>query len=245
MTFTDETVMAYVDGELDEKTRAAVDAALATDPELARRVARHRALRERLRGEFAAVIQERVPERLVVAARGTVADPATAKVLPLKARSPVRWSWPHWGAVAASLVIGVLLAPFFSRHGAEGPLTLRAGHVVATGQLARALSEQLASNQPADAPVGIGVSFRSRNGTYCRTFLLQQSALAGVACREQAQWRLEALAAAMPPSASPGEYRTAASSLPPAIARTLDELIAGEPLDTSAEAAARDRDWQR
>jgi len=44
MTFSDETIMAYVDGELDAPARAAVDASLATDPELARRIARHRAL---------------------------------------------------------------------------------------------------------------------------------------------------------------------------------------------------------
>lgn len=35
--------------------------------------------------------------------------------------------------------------------------------------LAQALSSQLASAQPAPARVQIGVSFRSRDGTYCRS----------------------------------------------------------------------------
>jgi hypothetical protein len=245
MTFTDETVMAYVDGELDEKARAAVDAALAADPELARRVARERVLRERLRGEFAVVLKERVPERLILAARGTPAAPATTDFIPLKPRSPLRWPWPQWAAMAASLVVGVLVAPLLWRQGAGGPVELHGGHLVAAGTLARALSEQLASNQAADAPIGIGVSFLSHKGSYCRTFLMrQQSALAGLACREQEQWRLETLAAATPASARPGQYRTAASSLPPAVAGTLDELIDGEPLDANAEAAARARDWR-
>ena len=38
MTFSDETVMAYVDGELDDATRAAVEAAMTTDLDLAERV---------------------------------------------------------------------------------------------------------------------------------------------------------------------------------------------------------------
>jgi hypothetical protein len=246
MTFSDETVMAYVDGELDEKARAAMDAALARDPELARRVARHRALRDRLRGEFAPVLQEPVPERLLVAARGAAGRPRPTNVHPLPPQLRARWSWPQWAAMAASLAVGVLVAPLWWREGAGGPLAVRGGHAVATGTLARALSEQLASNQAPGAPVGIGVSFLSRNGSYCRTFLLrEQSALAGLACREHEQWRLEVLAAATPSSAAPEQYRPAASSLPSAVAHTIDELIVGEPLDASAESAARSRDWRR
>ena len=40
MTFTDETLSAYVDGELDAATRAALEGAMATDPQLAQRLAR-------------------------------------------------------------------------------------------------------------------------------------------------------------------------------------------------------------
>jgi hypothetical protein len=148
--------------------------------------------------------------------------------------------------MAASLAVGALVAPLLWREGAGGSLTVQRGQVVATGTLARALSEQLASNQATDAPVGIGVSFVSRNGGYCRTFVLrEQSAFAGVACREQEQWRLEALAATTPSLAAPGQYRPAASPLPPAVAHTLEELIVGEPLDASAESAARARGWRR
>jgi negative regulator of sigma E activity len=246
MTVTDETVMAYVDGELDEEGRAALDAALATDPELARRVARHRALRDRLRGEFAPVLQEPVSERLIVAARGAAARASPTNVVPLPTQPTARWSWPQWAAMAASLAVGVLVAPLLWRQGAGGPLAVQGGHVVATGALAHALSEQLASNQAPGAPVGIGVSFLSRNGSYCRTFLLrEQGALAGVACRQEEQWRLEAVATATPSFAAPGQYRPAASSLPPAVAHTIDELIIGEPLDAGAERAARSRGWRR
>src|SRR5205807_4164444 len=140
-----------------------------------------------------------------------------------------RWSWPQGGAIAASLVGGVLLGPLLLRApaGPAGPaLVTRDGQVLASGALARALSEQLASHQPPGAPVQIGVSFRARNGDYCRTFVLREhSALAGLACRGPEAWRLEVLArtAARPPAAA--GYRPAGSALPASVARTLDELI--------------------
>src|SRR5207253_2157877 len=42
-----------------------------------------------------------------------------------------------------------------------------------------------------------------------------------------------------------GGARPAATALPPSVARTLDELRAGEALDASAEAAARAHGWER
>ena len=244
MIFSDETVMAYVDGELDEPARAAIDAAIATDRELARRVAHHRALRERLQREFAPVLQETVPERLLAATRDISATSRASNVIPLKHTPRARWSWPQWGAMAASLVVGVLIAPVWWRQ-APPAFDIRNGRILATGTLAHALTQQLASNQAADAPVRIGVSFVSREGKYCRTFVLrEQSAIAGLACHEQDHWLLMAVANS-PSSKTSGEYRPAASSLPPSIAQAVNDLIAGEPLDAGAEVSARAEEWQR
>jgi hypothetical protein len=111
--------------------------------------------------------------------------------------------------------------------------------------LDKALSNQLASAQPAQAPVQIGVSFRSKGGSYCRTFQLREHTnLAGLACRDQDKWRLEALAQI---EASPGarsDFRPAASALPPSIAQAVDQAIDGEPLDAEAEARARTNQWR-
>jgi len=241
MTFSEETLMAYADGEVDEPTRVAIEAALAADPALAQRISRHRALRARLRGAFDPVLTEPVPQRLLAAASATAPRPRIAPVVPLRRSAAPRWSWPQLLALAASLVIGALLGPWLR---GPAPLIARDGTLLADGALARALSQQLASHQAATAPVQVGVSFRSHNGDYCRTFVLrEQAALAGLACRERDAWRLEALAATEP--SPPGEYRAAASALPPAVASTLDTLIAGPPLDARGEAAARDHDWQR
>jgi hypothetical protein len=246
MKFSDETLMAYADGELDGPTHAAVEAAQAADPELARRIAQHQALRSRLRRAFDPVLAEPLPEQLLASARGAAAASPPDNVVPLKRRFTMRASWPQWSAIAASLLLGTLLGPWLMRAPQVGPLVAHEGTVLASGALARALSEQLASNQPPGAPVQIGVSFRSRGGEYCRTFVLHdKSALAGLACRERGAWRLEALAAGEPAPAGTGEYRAAATALPPVVASALDALIAGEPLDARAEAAARARAWSR
>jgi len=111
MTFSNETVMAYFDGELDDATRAALEVAMATDSDLAERVARERRLRARLHNEFDPVLTEPIPEQLLAAAQGTSAKARSGNVIWLK-RIPARhWSWPQWSAVAASLILGGLIAP--------------------------------------------------------------------------------------------------------------------------------------
>ena len=243
MTFSDETVMAYADGELDDATSTALEFAMATDPDLAERVSRERKLRTRLHGEFDPVLREPIPEQLLAAAHGTPAK-AGSNVVPLK-RSPIaNWSWLQWGAIAASLVLGLLLAPRWRHEPTSGPLGIHDGEIFASGALAHALSQQLASNQTADAPVHVGVSFLSHDGNYCRTFMLRdKSAITGLACRDGAGWRLEALEATRQATSGSGAYQPAASSLPRVIEQSVADLIVGDPLDAKAEEMARGHDW--
>jgi hypothetical protein len=245
MIFSDEIVMAYVDGELDDATRVALEVAMTTDADLANRVARERRLRARLQSEFDPVLRERIPERLLAAAKGSSAKGPTGNIIWLKRIRASHWSWPQWSAVAASLLLGVLIAPLLRHEPTEGPLGIRDGAVLASGALAHALSEQLASNQVTNAPVHVGVSFLSRNGDYCRTFMLRdKSTIAGLGCWEGGSWRLQALAATDRATSGSGEYQPAASSLPPAIEQSVDALIVGDPLDAKGEAAARGKGWR-
>jgi hypothetical protein len=246
VTFPDEVLMAYADDELDARTRASVDAAMASDPEIARRIARHKALRNRVHSAFNGVLDEPVPARLLQAARTEPAGSRMATVVPLARRQVRRWGWPQWTAIAASLIAGLIagrvaLLPSSTRD----PIVMKAGHLLASGSLATALSDQLAADQTAAAPVRMGVSFRSKSGEYCRTFTLSQPvALAGIACRAPEGWQLGVLARVGAAGEGSGNYRQAASSLPPAVVAAVSNQIAGEPLDARAEAAARGRHWQ-
>lgn len=247
MTFPDEVLMAYADDELDAQTRAAVDAAMASDPEIARRIDQHRALRTRVQSAFNRVLDEPVPARLLSVVRSESVAQRGDNVVPLRRRSVQRWGWPQWSAIAASLIVGVIAGRLtLLRAGNPGPTVTRNGRMLASSALADALSGQLAADQTAGGPVRLGVSFRSKSGEYCRTFTLRQSASAGLACRAADGWEINVLARESSPDilAGSGAYRQAASAVPPAVAAAVSGEIAGEPLDAPAEAAARARDWR-
>lgn len=245
MTFSEEVLMAYADDELDARTRAAVDAAMASDPEIARRIARHKALRSRFQSSFARVLDEPVPESLLEVVRSAPTPSRRSNVVAL--RTPVRhWTWPQWTAIAASLIIGVIAGRVaMLRTGGPGPIVMRGGGMLASGTLADALSNRLAADRTNTGPVRIGVSFRSKSQEYCRTFTLRRpAALAGLACRAPEGWQVAVLVRAGSPGGGSGVYRQAASSMPPALVAAVNDQIAGEPLDARAEAAARGRHWQ-
>jgi len=234
MKFTDETLMAYADGELDAALRIDIEAEMAKDPEVARVVERHRTLAARLRWAYDGVLEEPVPARLASLVE------TRAPVAALPARRPTSSGSMRpaaWYALAASIAVAVLLGLMLAR-GPAGPYEETRDGLVARGLLERGLDTQLAS-APASGAVHVGTSFRRRDGAYCRTFTFDQQD-AGLACRGAENWRIEALAIAAVPD---GEVRTAAS-MPAEVLRAVDAAIEGEPLDAAAEIAARDAGWR-
>lgn len=221
----EETMIAYVDGELDAAEHARFEAEIAADADLARAVERHRALARRVSAAYAPVLDEPIPPQLlaVAAAANDRAEPRGPRLAP-------------WAAVAASLVMGVLagraLAP------SSGPVAVADGGLAARGDLARALTSRLAADA---GPVKVGLSLKTADGRYCRTFESASDHLAGLACRDGGRWRVRTLAAWSP--APETAYRQAASDTPPEVLAAVDALSA-EPLDAAAERAARDRGWR-
>lgn len=232
MTIDRETLMAYADGELDELTRRRVEQALAADPALAAQVDADRALRARISGHYAGTTDQPVPDRLKALLDTSVTDIAEARAR----RAPIRQWFMNAAAIAATLVIGV----FAGRMANDpGPVHMSDGVVVAQGALADALDTQLASAQPADAATRIGISFRSADGVYCRTF--QTGRIDGLACRSGGNWMLHNMVSAARKAAT--EYRQA-GSMDPAVLVAAQAMMAGDPLDTAGEAVARDRNWR-
>lgn len=228
MTYSDDTLMAYADGELEAAERAAIEQAMRTDPAIAAAVERHRALRADVAAAFAGILDEPVPARLQ--------PPAPVVSLAVERDKRRRWSWPEWGALAATLVVGVLAGRMIP---GGGPAIAGNGNqVVAHGELAAALDRQVGGK--AEGAVKVGVSFAARDGAYCRGFVMGASA--GLACREGGQWKIPVLAEAE--REAEGGYRQAGSVLPPAVLDAIDARIADKPLDAAGEEAARARGWQ-
>ena len=252
MTISDETLMAYADGEADAATRASIEAAMRDDPEIAGRVALHRAMRETLQGAFATVIEEPVPERLIAAARGQ-APPATASTpsavadlagarnaaqRKVEASAGRRW---QPAALAACLLLG-LSAGYLTWHGPAPLIEANADGLIAGAALAKALSSQLSDDRSAGLVAVTGLSFRNKAGGYCRTFSLSADGASGLACRDGARWKINALVQSAN-QGSNANFRTAESALPAPLRSAVETLIEGEPLDRSAEIAARQAGW--
>lgn len=253
---SDEILMAYADNELDAEGRASVEAAMAADPEIAKRVARHKTLRGALKSQFDPVLREPVPDRLLTAVRKTpAAQPRKAEVTDLArvraAKQQIagpsrRWSWPEWGGMAASLVLGLAVGYALLRP--PGQMIANSdGRLVAQGALKEALSRQLAGEQAGEErPVQIGLSFAAKSGNYCRAFVTHSAeSMAGIACREGNAWSVKILAPSESTKSGANGYRMAGTPLPLAVTQAIGEQIEGDPLDGAGEVAARDSGWQK
>jgi hypothetical protein len=209
-------------------------------------------LRTKLRAAFDGVLTEPVPDRLIDAARRAPAGTREATVADLeqaraqKAERPARrWSWPEWGAMAASVVLGALISQALWRAFPTEPIVARDGRLVASHALARALSDQLSSAQPLDARIAMGLSFRSKTGEYCRTFIIRDGpGLAGLACRDGETWSVQTVVPGEQPTEHTTGYAMAGAELPVLLLQAVEERIAGEPLDAKGEAAARENHWR-
>jgi hypothetical protein len=246
MTVSDETLMAYADGEVDAATRAIVEAAMRDDPEVRRRVVHHQELREVVKGAFAAVIDEPVPQRLIAAARGapagSVVDLAGARnAVAVKTSRGLRW---QPAAMAASLLLGLALG-YLGWRGSNTLVRVSAsGELVAGAGLAEALSSQLSADHPPGTVATTGLSFRAKTGDYCRTFALTATrANSGLACREGGSWKIKVLAQSAETPTNSSGFRPAASAGSAAVRAAVEESIDGEPLDQAGEIAARRGNW--
>ena len=249
MTFDDETLGAYVDGELDQTAIAEIEAAAATDAVLAARIDRARRLKALLGGAFSSVMAEPASERFTCVVAGKAA-PASAEIIRFQGKPPVKdkakskapaiarpasspgWSGAGLGAMAACLAAGVIIgviAPW--KTGEESALSPNRAVTVALNRQA---------SGPNAGPVRIGLSFKARDGAYCRTF--SAGATAGLACREGQAWTIRAAAPAA--TSADTAYRTAASDTPQAVLDAVDAMIQGAPLDAQAEANARAAGWK-
>ena len=238
MAVSPDELAAYADGELAEPRRTEVAELIAADPDLRRKLAEHRALKERLSEHFAPIAQEPVPDRLAALLKGEsgeasggaeVVDFAAAKQRRKSGRSLPRWTWVAGPALAASLVLAVWL-PGGSDQPPEG---------YAGTQLAAALDNQLVATQGIDADTRILLSFRDGEGELCRAF--SGATQSGIACRDETGWRLDTIGTGTEGQST--QYRQAGNGEAALLARA-QEMAEGPALDAEAEELARQQGWR-
>lgn len=224
---SDETLFAWLDGELDPAQAAAVEQQVALDAGLKRRAAAHRALHARLRATFDPIAQLPLPEHLA---------PRRAEVIDLETRRASARPIPRkiqWAAMAASLIIGVMAGSQI-HSGASGPIASESGQLVAAGDLEQALYTRLAS-APADSGARIGLTFRDAAGDLCRSFT--DNGAAGLACYQGGDWRIRGVFQAA--EGQQADFRMA-GGVDPRLGELIDSTIAGEPLEAASERKALD-----
>ena len=114
---SDEALVAYLDGELDDAERSHVEAWLDADPAVRDRLAGLAQSAELVRGAYADIVNEPIPARLIAAASGepavAQAAPQQAEILVLKRPSRAATPQPHrrWqlGVGAAAGLFGIML----------------------------------------------------------------------------------------------------------------------------------------
>jgi negative regulator of sigma E activity len=250
----DETLCAYLDGELAPAEHAELEQEIARDPALRERLERFQGVMALMQQEFVGPADEPVPESLLVAARHLADARNTASnVVPLAPRQSVpsaaRWQLPIAAAVA--LAIGGVLGGAVQAWRGEGETalqvaTLDAALIVPANPLHAAL-EQTPSGETVtagDNRLHMVLSFAAKDGRYCREFdvAAKGAASVGVACRDNGAWRLEVLLAAKPPE--DGAYQPASGYNTKAFDDVVSALMKDAPLDKAMERDLIARNWR-
>lgn len=236
---SDEEIVAYVDGQLDDAACAAFEARLAQEPELARQVAAHRWMARQISAAFGAPSEDRINEadlaRLGLFAGDVVRLPA--RRLPSAHRST--FAAVLTGAIAASLVVGVAIDRMLLKPDRQLLETTRASQLVAQGELADSLSNQLSG---APGAIRIGISFRTAHAV-CRTFSTSNG-LSGLGCRRGTQWVVPTLASEPTDPQNAAEYRLAGGEVAPSVMAEVDRRMVGDPISPAAEKTLMANHWQ-
>ncbi|WP_445500386.1 anti-sigma factor family protein [Microvirga sp. G4-2] len=242
--FSDEILMAFADGELDEQVAAMVEQAMASDLAVAKRVAEFLRSRHLIRSAFPSETASDVPPELQAAVQAQIdrfERHATQQTSPGEREAPQ--SAPSAGRQHLGMALAASLAAFAIATG--GYLAGRQGLLpsssdpianLAAPDVSRTLSES-PSGQDKDLPFGrmrVISTFRMANGSVCREFKLQMphGTSHAVACRGR-EWVITFAIA----SAATNELYVPSGGAD-LMASYLQNAGAGEPLLGSAEMKA-------
>lgn len=245
MKHDDDTLVAYLDGQLDEAMIAAIEAALPRDADLHARLdalARASELAQRC---LEPVLREPVPPALI-AAIWRAPDPRARTTRSSLAARLTHWLSPGPRLVIASLALVVGVGWLVLRPGGTA---LDAGELIAEGALSLALDTATSGEtlHTREATLSLLGSFVAADGRACRAFEQRRGRddTLAVACRDSDAnaWRV-AFAQHAPAADSPG-YQPAGDARAEAADRFLRETLRATTLDAGEERGLIERGWDR
>lgn len=258
---TDEALMLYADGQLDNAESQRIAGIAAHDAEVRARIEAFRLTGGNLAGLFEDYLKTPAPTVNIPDRRTPETGPdhmaGHSGAMPRRRLGTAQRYGQALPLLAASLalVCGIGLGWLLRSQNASQPRTLtdvverRAGRLIAQGALKTVLDtagsgRQVAGSAAEGPAITIRMTFQDEAGNYCREYELSTAAerQAGVACRTGSDWSI-AFQALLP-----GPPRDAVRIAPAASSRaTMDavvgSLITGDPLSPESEAALLRRHW--
>ena len=265
MTIDDETLTAYIDGELSADRMAEITAHLENSPELAKRAERMRLADKLFTQASHAIDSKPMPAEILTMLeafpenKDKSAEDQKITRLPFKgqqtvSRAPV---WQMAMAASVALFIGLgagrgLMTPSTSETAPQVILAQQTAGIIGPGNALFDILEK----QPGTSPVAINgtgnttvtpiMTFRSGD-TYCREFdvMTAGSSTRNIACRTENTWIVKLSVGAdghMPSDNS--QYQTASQADNPVITAMILDLIDGDALDAGHEAEIIRQNWQ-
>jgi hypothetical protein len=240
---SDEILMAFADGELDEPIAAAVAKAMAEDPGVARRIVDFQKSRRLTRSAFSEALTPEVPPALHAAVSAQIEayeakERRAAHEVPRRVRSRARWSGLPFLPMALAASVAVVAAGIGYWAGGQG--SQRTDNLMARLEDPATHLElsRVASGDEVDLPFGrlrVISSYRLGNGALCREFrlTLASEAAEAVACRRNG-WNVTF--ALVDDAAADAGYVPSGGEDP--MAAYLQAVGAGTPLVDEAEAKA-------
>ncbi|WP_208349441.1 hypothetical protein [Pseudaestuariivita rosea] len=248
--FTDEELMAYADGELDEARASQIDLALAADAALADRLAMFTGSRGAISDAYAPDLDQPVPDVLIArvhelddktrrkpdAVTQLTGAPSTAPAPANTNRTPM---WQTAVAACVALVVGLGAGFMLTEKPSTNPASLQITELADPAivqALTAAPSGETLILQGGHRFAAVA-TFRDAAGTLCREFEYDQATgrtIVSVACHRDNSWTVQFAVAA--PAGNESGYAPASSM------ETLDTYLASTgadlPLSPEDEAEA-------
>ena len=248
MSWSDDRLSAYLDGELPPEEMAQLARDLASDKALAARLERLAAANQIFLAAASGIDAAPLPGRTRALLAGEEKE-KSARVIAFRPRRIAAFAMEHRaiaaGLICAAAVYGLSVSTL-PGQGSGIPAT--SGVIAANSPLHQVL-EETASGATVQLAGGGAVrpqlTFLTANGAYCRQYALTSAGgdVEGIACRGEEGWRLQ-VASFASGRAGPDDYQAAASGRSAALEAFIDANISGAPLNVEGETALLARGWR-